>query len=167
MQSSRRAVLALSFALLTACAESGDAVRPEPGPVTPAIERWRGSSTDDGPLPARVYFFPDEPRAGDGSEYRLDSALVTLRDDGTFVRRTWLSEWRSPDFRAGAPYELVFRAQDYDHGFWTRRGDALTLRSNWIQHQVIEGSFDGNGRLRLRQGLAPGDERFEVRFVRE
>lgn len=138
-----------------------------PGEPVPTTERWVAMGTSQGPLPARAYFFPNEPLDGNATEYRLDSAVVSLRNDGTYVRRTWFSEWFSPDYRAGAPYQLVYRTMDFDHGFWSRNGQAITLLSNWIENQTLGGAWEADGRLRLHQPLSPGDDRFDVFFVRE
>ncbi len=161
----RAAALALATltVVATACTGGGDAVAPGPAPVDGA-GTYVALGTAAGPLPATVYVFPDEPAGGE-TIYRLDSAFVTLRDDGRYVRITWFSEWMRPDRSGDVPYTLVVRYHDFDHGTWARQAGQVILTSGWIQHQAILGRFDGPAPLELTQPLTPGDPRIAVRFA--
>lgn len=161
--------LALSLLLAAAC--GGDAssgpLSPVPGrpPAVPTPTTWRAVALEAGALPATAYEFPDEPVTGGATRFRVDSAALTLRADGTYERRTWFSEWQSLDVAGAAPFQLMYRAIDYDHGNWRRSGGALHLGSEWIEDQTHSGTFTVDGRLTLMLGLTPGDPLFAVRFA--
>lgn len=135
-------------------------------PTDPAIETWRAIGGEAGPLPSIIYRFPDEPHAGAMTQYRVDSAVITLRPDGRYTRRTWASEWYSPDFRRGAAYTLVARGLDYDHGTYVRTGAFIAFGSEWIENLSLSGEVLADGRLRMQQGLTPGDPLFALYFAK-
>lgn len=139
---------------------------PVPGDPQAGVGTFRANLTDRGPLPQSVYWFPDEPSQGGATYYQLDSSTVSLRQDGTYVRRTWFSEWQTTD-RRGGHYTLFGRYVDFDRGEYLRVGDALSFSSNWIENQTMSGTVLPGGRLKLMQSLTSEDPIFAVYYTLE
>jgi hypothetical protein len=140
---------------------------PVPGDPELGTGSFRARLTEKGPLSTPVYWFPDEPAPGAATMFLLDSAVLALRPDSTYVRRTFYSEWQAPQYREGGAFTFMARYVDFDRGRYLRDGDAITFSSDWIQNQALTGVVLSDGGVRIVQALSPGDPTFTVDYGRQ
>ncbi len=147
-----------------------------PGVITATLQRtlppaaptgiWRGSSVHGRPLPDAIYVF--DPTIVEGREVSVhlvvDSARFEVLANGRYVHRTWVSEWEGAV--GGPPVALRGRYSSYDHGLWSRTGQALEFTSTWLQNHAMDGQLNAPGSLRVDHGLTHGDPPADFRYAR-